>query len=58
MMDSKVADPTVKVVEFDTVPSVAVIVDPPANKALAKPELLMVATLGIAEFQVATLVMS
>jgi hypothetical protein len=56
-IDCSVAVVTVRVNEFEVMPlEEAVIADVPTPTAVAKPAALMVATLGVAEFQVAVTV--
>ena len=58
VMDCKVAAPTFRVPEPEIDPTDAVMVEVPTTRAVAKPELLMVATLPDEEIHVAKLVMS
>ena len=56
-MDCSTAGVTVKVSVFEVTPlELAVIADVPVATAVARPAALMVATAGVAEFQVAVLV--
>ena len=57
-MDTRVAAVTVRVVEPLTLPDVALITELPVPTAVAKPPVVIVATLVVAEFQVALLVKS
>ena len=58
LIETRAAAVTVKLVEPLIAPELAEIVVCPVEALLAKPVLLMVATLGLEDTQVATLVMS
>ena len=58
VMEDKVAEVTVRVVFPAILPEVAMMVVPPAAMAVARPLLLMVATVGVDELQVTWVVIS